>query len=1087
MLAKRKEHQHISQDAWNIDNDAREMMEEISGMDNHKSLRMFRGRKLTSILNENDGTRSLRTSFGHHKGNQKHHTTNDIDSNDEEEKTTNEVADPNNDNKDVNNSESKSVDDKEDPNDSKDVDSDEEEDKVSIVENQDENEADGDKVEAADGDDETESAEGDDEMEIAEDDEMGSAEDDKIENEDGNDDNEDEEDDGMGSEDGDDELGSVDEDVSAGDDDDDEIGSTDVDAEIGIADVDAEIGIANENDSGDEADEVGSAEEDNELESADEDVSAEDDEGDEIGSADEDISAEDDKDEEIGSADEDETGSTDDYEIGSSDEDEEIGSADGDDNTGSADEDEGIGSVDEDDEIGSADGDDEIGSADGDDEIGSADGDDGIGSADEDDKIGIADGDDETGNADGDDETGSADGDEEIESADGDDETGSADGDDETGSADGDDETGSADGDDETGSADGDDETGSADGDDETGSADENVDDAIEGEENDEESDVDDDGKDETKASPELRLHSSKPYNGKLTDVLPLRRYEDPESNIIGFYAEIFLGDPGQVFNVVVDTTSPDLWVPSSHCNECDGNLSLYEESDSKAWSKKSSNQNQFTTLINDESATGETAIDTLIFSDLKLPDQEFGQITKFPNGFSPFPGISGSLGLAPTPYFEDSVVEQIAHDIRDSIFSIALAVESTDDYLPSFIVFGGVSQRHYMGCIQWHNAIGQELTPQERVFKTKTVKWMFGLTKVKIGYKVSEREDIKTAVLDSTSPVISGAPKDINTFLERNFAKCFDNNHDEVECSGTTYDIATVACNLEDFAPLEFVAGDNTYTFEFKDLVNRGLLVAGYEVCTVNVAPRAGLDQWVLGLPWFNKFYTVFNLKKSEVGFAERKRDSHWDESDLCEADLDMDIDVDTAMKKIQDVVNEVIGETMDIIEEGEDVVEEAIEEVDEELDEVEEIIIENEFGNIDDNTEDYKYDNDNVENDDGLVTLADDETIAFNFTDDYTIGSGGAQSDDIFSLSTVLAKIEDEAFMVESKVEEEVNVLGVKVSATIGGCAILLILLLTVLTRRRRYGGRRPVREVRDIELQRNNFDDWQYPDDKNRFVID
>jgi len=1078
MLAKRKEHQHISQDAWNIDNDAREMMEEISGMDNHKSLRMFRGRKLTSILNENDGTRSLRTSFGHHKGNQKHHTTNDIDSNDEEEKTTNEVADPNNDNKDVNNSESKSVDDKEDPNDSKDVDSDEEEDKVSIVENQDENEADGDKVEAADGDDETESAEGDDEMEIAEDDEMGSAEDDKIENEDGNDDNEDEEDDGMGSEDGDDELGSVDEDVSAGDDDDDEIGSTDVDAEIGstdvdaeigIADVDAEIGIANENDSGDEADEVGSAEEDNELESADEDVSAEDDEGDEIGSADEDISAEDDKDEEIGSADEDETGSTDDYEIGSSDEDEEIGSADGDDNTGSADEDEGIGSADEDDEIGSADGDDEIGSADGDNEIGSADGDDGIGSADEDDKIGIADGDDETGNADGDDETGSADGDEEIESADGDD------------------ETGSADGDDETGSADGDDETGSADGDDETGSADENVDDAIEGEENDEESDVDDDGKDETKASPELRLHSSKPYNGKLTDVLPLRRYEDPESNIIGFYAEIFLGDPGQVFNVVVDTTSPDLWVPSSHCNECDGNLSLYEESDSKAWSKKSSNQNQFTTLINDESATGETAIDTLIFSDLKLPDQEFGQITKFPNGFSPFPGISGSLGLAPTPYFEDSVVEQIAHDIRDSIFSIALAVESTDDYLPSFIVFGGVSQRHYMGCIQWHNAIGQELTPQERVFKTKTVKWMFGLTKVKIGYKVSEREDIKTAVLDSTSPVISGAPKDINTFLERNFAKCFDNNHDEVECSGTTYDIATVACNLEDFAPLEFVAGDNTYTFEFKDLVNRGLLVAGYEVCTVNVAPRAGLDQWVLGLPWFNKFYTVFNLKKSEVGFAERKRDSHWDESDLCEADLDMDIDVDTAMKKIQDVVNEVIGETMDIIEEGEDVVEEAIEEVDEELDEVEDIIIENEFGNIDDNTEDYKYDNDYVENDDGLVTLADDETIAFNFTDDYTIGSGGAQSDDIFSLSTVLAKIEDEAFMVESKVEEEVNVLGVKVSATIGGCAILLILLLTVLTRRRRYGGRRPVREVRDIELQRNNFDDWQYPDDKNRFVID
>merc|ERR1711923_199184 len=191
--------------------------------------------------------------------------------------------------------------------------------------------------------------------------------------------------------------------------------------------------------------------------------------------------------------------------------------------------------------------------------------------------------------------------------------------------------------------------------------------------------------------------------------------------------------------------------------------------------------------------------------------------------------------------------------------------------------------------------------------------------------------------------------------------------------------------------------------------------------------------------------------------------------------------------MEKISDVVDEVIGETMEVIHEGESVVEEAVEEV-------EDIIVENEFGSGEDK-EGYDYAlDDMVEYDDTAEVFAghpgitpSDDTVAFNFTDDYVVGAGGAQSDDIFSLSTILSKVEGEAQMVEGKVQEEIDALGVKVSATIGGCAILLMLLLVVLTRRGRYRGRRPVREVRDIELQRNNFDDWQYPDDKNRFVID
>ena len=206
--------------------------------------------------------------------------------------------------------------------------------------------------------------------------------------------------------------------------------------------------------------------------------------------------------------------------------------------------------------------------------------------------------------------------------------------------------------------------------------------------------------------------------------------------HLVLWTGEIGLGTPPQNFAVDFDTGSSDLWVPSSKCDAtCDayGGWRRYDEALSSTYSKASQNslENAFEEHYADgEVVSGEHAQDVLQLGELVVEKQVFAQIKTLEN-FETCASEEGVFGLAfsmisshnfPTP------IHNLANKLRNQVFGMYL--DPTDDYSgskkdgtghaiqsSSELVFGGVNQFHYEGCLNWHN-LGQFTEVTGETFK---------------------------------------------------------------------------------------------------------------------------------------------------------------------------------------------------------------------------------------------------------------------------------------------------------------------------------------------------------------------------------
>ncbi|KAI5069998.1 hypothetical protein GOP47_0014341 [Adiantum capillus-veneris] len=209
----------------------------------------------------------------------------------------------------------------------------------------------------------------------------------------------------------------------------------------------------------------------------------------------------------------------------------------------------------------------------------------------------------------------------------------------------------------------------------------------------------------ETLRSARLRLHDRNSELRNLGDAQQRRRYSDAVElkNYLDaqYYGEIGIGTPPQVFTVVFDTGSSNLWVPSSKCR-----LSLACYLHPKFKGSQSSSYKADGSECNIRYGTGAVygvlAEDTVTVGDLGVTNQKFMEATKEPGLTFMLAKFDGILGLGfqeiavdnVTPVWYNMLDQEL---VSEPVFSFWLN-RNADDDIGGEIIFGGMDPDHFIG-----------------------------------------------------------------------------------------------------------------------------------------------------------------------------------------------------------------------------------------------------------------------------------------------------------------------------------------------------------------------------------------------------
>jgi predicted aspartyl protease len=334
------------------------------------------------------------------------------------------------------------------------------------------------------------------------------------------------------------------------------------------------------------------------------------------------------------------------------------------------------------------------------------------------------------------------------------------------------------------------------------------------------------------------RSHRLRQYNllGD-NDNIPIHNYQDAQ-----YYGPIQVG--GQSFNVIFDTGSSNLWVPSAKCSGC-GSHPKYDSSKSSTYK---ANGTEFKIMYGSGPVSGFFSEDNVQVGDISVTGQTFAEVTDVSGlglaySVGKFDGILGlgfrSISVNNVATVFDNIIAQGL--VTDTVFAFYLSKTSGSD---GELVVGGIDTNHFTGDLTW-----VPLT-QESYWETK-------LDKMTIGGK--SVTSAPSAVLDSGTSILAGPSADVKAIATMVGAKPFFLNPKEY----------TIDCSKISSVPdIVVTMGGNDFTLTGADyIINAGALCL-FGMTGIDIpAPRGPL--WIMGDIFMRKYYTVFDFGKKRLGFA--------------------------------------------------------------------------------------------------------------------------------------------------------------------------------------------------------------------------
>jgi len=320
---------------------------------------------------------------------------------------------------------------------------------------------------------------------------------------------------------------------------------------------------------------------------------------------------------------------------------------------------------------------------------------------------------------------------------------------------------------------------------------------------------------------------------------VPISNYEDAQ-----YYGPITVGTPPQQFNVIFDTGSSNLWVPSKECTDC-GLHPKYDHSKSSTYVV---NGTVFKVTYGSGPVAGYYSEDNVGWGTATVKKQIFAEVTDVSGlgaaySLGKFDGILGmgfySISVDGTPTVFDDLYSQGLVDQNLFAFYLTTNVSQAGE-----LTLGGYDTTKYKGTIQYVNL-------------TQTTYWETKLDSLKLG-TTSETTATKV-ILDTGTSTLAGPSADVKNIA--NAIGAFP-----VGDTGEYVIACAKAANLPD---LNIGMGGYTFTLTGKEyLIDQGTPDCVLGILGIDIPAPTG-PLWIMGDVFIRKYYTIFDVQNKRLGFA--------------------------------------------------------------------------------------------------------------------------------------------------------------------------------------------------------------------------
>ncbi|XP_078514911.1 pepsin A-like [Lissotriton helveticus] len=333
-----------------------------------------------------------------------------------------------------------------------------------------------------------------------------------------------------------------------------------------------------------------------------------------------------------------------------------------------------------------------------------------------------------------------------------------------------------------------------------------------------------------------LKTHKINP-GSKYFPELAAQVASEPMTNYMdmSYYGTISIGTPPQDFNVIFDSGSSNLWVPSVYCSSsaCSNHNRFSPSSSSTFQSTSTSLSIGYGT----GSMTGVLGYDTVEVGGLTVTSQVFGLAYTEADFFSQMQ-FDGILGLAfpsiasdsATPVFDNMWSQGL---LSADLFSVYLSPNGASG---SVVIFGGYESSYYTGTLNW-------------IPLSAETYWQITLESVSMNGNVIACNGGCQAIIDTGTSLIAGLSPGISNIQNAIGAYQSSNGEYVVNCN-----------SISSLADIIFTINGVQYPVPASAYINQNS-------CSSNFQDTTGV--WILGDVFIRQYYVVFDRAANYIGLA--------------------------------------------------------------------------------------------------------------------------------------------------------------------------------------------------------------------------